>query len=287
MKTILTAALVGFLAAFVGVKMFVPAGQDGLSAARETAYERVMRTGVLRCGYFVAAPYLMKDVQTGKFSGIWHDYTEALAADLGLKVEWAEEMGLGDFPTALNNGRIDAYCAGLWSPGARIKVVNYLDPTAFEAMLPYVRVDDHRFDNDLSLLNNKDIKVSTIDGEGGGMVADEDFPLATKLSLPQLSNMADMFNQVVFKKADVFFTTPSAMLEFEKNNPGKLRALADKPLRVFPVSLAVKNGEDTLRHMLNMAGRNVLYNGKMDKILTKYEGDGERVFWRVTPAYVK
>jgi ABC-type amino acid transport substrate-binding protein len=46
----------------------------------ETGYERVMRTKTLRCGYFAWAPYLIKDANTGKFSGAGHDIIEAMAA---------------------------------------------------------------------------------------------------------------------------------------------------------------------------------------------------------------
>ena len=285
MKHAILSILLGFLAAVAGVKFMLPAKHSN-AATTESVHERVLRTGELRCGYFNASPYFMKDVATGTMSGIWHDFTEAMGKVLYIKIIWAEEVGLGDIPAALNAGRIDMYCGGLWTPGARIRVINYLDPTAFEPMLVYVRANDHRFDNDLSLINSPNIKISTIDGEGGGLIANEEFPKATKASLPQLSNRADMFNQVVFNKADVFINSPASVAEFNKSNPGKLRAISDKPLRVYPVSLAVKNGEDTLRHMLNMAARNVMYNGEMDRILRKYESIPGHDFWRVNPAYL-
>lgn len=41
--------------------------------AHETAYDRIMRTGVIRCGYIPYAPGLTKDLKTGEFGGIFYD----------------------------------------------------------------------------------------------------------------------------------------------------------------------------------------------------------------------
>jgi len=253
--------------------------------AQESAYDRVLRTGTLRCGYAVFAPYMTKDPATGALGGIWHDFTEAIGDHLGLKIVWVEEVGLGEINTALDTGRVDVYCAGLWTAGKRVRVVDYLDASAYEPALAFVRVDDHRFDNDLSLINDPGISVSAIDGEGAGLIAAEDFPKAKSVSLPQMSNYADMFNQVATRKADVTFAAPSGAAVFLKNNPGTLRPILNKPLRIFPVALAVKYGENKLRDMLNQAQKDVIYNGKMDKIIAQNEvnkGD----FWHVAVPYM-
>jgi polar amino acid transport system substrate-binding protein len=251
---------------------------------KETAYDRVMRTGEIRCGYTSYPPYLMKDVTTGVISGIWHDLTEAVADHLGLKIVWAEEVGYSDISIALDSGRIDMYCTGLWTAGKRVRVVNFLKPSAFEPMLAYVRFDDHRFDTNITKINDPNVSISTMDGEGGGLIAREDFPKAKLVSLPQLSTSSDMFNQVVMRKADVVISAPSGVAGFIKANPGSLRPVPSKPLRVFPVSLVVKYGESDLRDMINQAQEDIIYSGKMDKFISMYEvnkGD----FWHVAVPY--
>lgn len=261
-----------------------PRGTGSAPPPRETAYERVLRTGEIRCGYGVFPPYLSKDAKTGAFGGIWYDLTEEVGKQLGLKIVWAEEVGTGDTGAALNYNRIDMYCAGLWPASSRVRAMNFLHPASFDPMLVYVRVDDHRFDNDLSRVNSPDVAISAMDGEGASLIAVEDFPKAKIVSVPQLSSYADMFNNVAMRKADIVVAAPPGAADYIKNNPGKLRPLSDKPLRVFPVSLAVKYGENELRDMLNQAQDNVLYNGTMDKILARYEinkGD----FWRVSKPY--
>jgi polar amino acid transport system substrate-binding protein len=277
---ILLVAVISVAVTMATVFVAMPRQADFSSnAAAETAYARVMRTGEIRCGYAVYAPYFTKDPATGAYGGIWHDFTEAVADHLGLKVVWAEEVGLGDIGTALDAHRIDVFCGGLWTAGKRERSIDFLRPSAFEPILAYVRADDHRFDAGIDALNDPAIRVSSIDGEGGGLVAAEDFPKATMVSLPQMATYADMFNQVVTGKADVLFAAPSGASVFLRNNPGTLRPLPQK-LRVFPVSLAVRYGETDLRDLLDQAQDDVIFNGRMDSILSQYElnkGDFLRV----------
>jgi polar amino acid transport system substrate-binding protein len=270
--------------AFVTGKYAASTNASGAVVVQESAFDRVMRSGTIRCGYAVYAPYFTKDPATGAFGGIWHDFTEAVADHLGLKVVWAEEVGLADVGVALDTGKIDVYCAALWSAGKRVRAVNFLKPSAYEPMLMYVRADDHRFDSSLNDVNDPSVRISTIDGEGGGLIAAEDFPKATQVSLPQLVAQADMFKQVVTRKADIVIAAPSGAAAFTRNNPGVLRPILEHPLRLFSDSLAVRYGEDKLRDMLNQAQDDVIFNGGMEKILSKYEvnkGD----FWRVAKPY--
>ncbi|MBI1309290.1 MAG: transporter substrate-binding domain-containing protein [Proteobacteria bacterium] len=276
--------MAGLIGGLVGVWVLRPVG--GGEGHKESAYERVMRTGVLRCGYIVWAPYITKDPKTGEISGIWHDFTEEIGKVLNLKIVWAEEVTYGDIAASMQSGRVDAFCGGLWAVGERIRVIDFARPITFQPILPYVRTADHRFDHDLSLINSPQVKVSTIDGEAGELVAQEDFPKAQLASLPQLSPASDMFNQVVTGKADVFFANPGSMSTFLANNPGKVRALDVKPLRIFPEAYAVAYGQGDLREMLDKASRALIYQGIVDKIVQKYETPGAG-FWRVAPDYIK
>lgn len=55
-------------------------GANGGKAPKETAFERIMRTGTMRCGYVVWAPYLSVDPKTGQMGGVAYDYTMAPCA---------------------------------------------------------------------------------------------------------------------------------------------------------------------------------------------------------------
>ncbi|MDE2029238.1 MAG: transporter substrate-binding domain-containing protein [Alphaproteobacteria bacterium] len=278
---ILSVAASAAVAAYVASKH-----AGGAASASESAYARVIRTGTLRCGYGVFAPYFTKDLKTGKYGGVIHDVVEAVGNHLGLKIVWAEEVGLGDIATALKTGKIDAYCGGVWSIGKRVRVIDYTDPVFYEPIFVYVRSDDHRFDKNFAALDSSTARVAMIDGEGSSLIAAAEFPKARPVSLPQLSTYADMFNLVVMNKADFLLTAPLGEHTFAKNNPGQLRPL-DKPVRIFPMDgFVISYGEPALRDILNQAQKNIRNNGIIDKILDRYD-PGHTLFWRVAKPYIR
>lgn len=117
------AALIGLLGGFIGAWIFVAVflPQQTPHAHENEAFERVMRTQTIRCGYAAAPPLFIIDPSTRALSGIGHDIIEAVGKALSLKIEWAEEVGWATFPVALASGRIDMFCTGAW-PSAALRV---------------------------------------------------------------------------------------------------------------------------------------------------------------------
>ena len=70
---------------------------------KESAYDRVIRTGVLRCGYFVWAPHFSVNMKDGKKSGVYYDIIEELGKSLNLKIDWSYEYTLGQQVEALKH----------------------------------------------------------------------------------------------------------------------------------------------------------------------------------------
>lgn len=87
---------------------FVPA--QAADKEKESSYDRIMRTGTIRCGYLPYEPYISKDVVSGALSGVTVDYINAVAKRLGLSVDWSEEVNVDQIAPALNYGRIDMVC---------------------------------------------------------------------------------------------------------------------------------------------------------------------------------
>src|ERR1039458_10684502 len=72
-----------------------------------SAKDRVLKRGVIRAGYAIYPPASFKDPNTGKISGICVDVLEEAAKNLGLKVEWTEEVPWGTMIEGLQNERYD------------------------------------------------------------------------------------------------------------------------------------------------------------------------------------
>ncbi|MDR3425089.1 MAG: transporter substrate-binding domain-containing protein [Alphaproteobacteria bacterium] len=250
-----------------------PAGHETVvPTKRETAFERVMRTNTLRCGYGIWAPGLVKDLKTGELSGIFYDYLEAIGKHTGLKIEWTEEVGWADFPTALNNGRIDAMCFGAWPRANMAREVMYTEPIYYLPFYAYVRSDDGRFDHAADKINSPDITISVMDAEMSSLLASTYFPKAKVFSIPQLSDASTLLLNVATGKADVTFTDAWTATAFMKQNPGKLKVVPlDRPLQVFGHTIPVAQGETALVSFLNTATNELIDSGELDVIIKKYE----------------
>ncbi|MGE3769530.1 MAG: substrate-binding periplasmic protein [Bdellovibrionales bacterium] len=263
---VIIAAAVSF-----GVVRYTPQAQT-TAAVDETAYDRIKRSGVIRCGYAPWEGIFTINANTGQPEGLAYDYVSLLANYLSLKVEWVEDTGYANAVTALNAKRIDVFCPGIWPNGSRARQAEFTTPIMFNAAHAFVRSDDTRFDDNLQALNNPAITVASPDGYTAARIAATDFPQAKIFGISQVSGAADQLEAVATGKADVTFVDVAAGQEYMANNPGKLKMVkADKPLRVFPVTLMVSAGESRLREMINTATGEMLYSGAIEKIIRKYE----------------
>jgi polar amino acid transport system substrate-binding protein len=269
---ILLTILLSAAVAFVTSTYIVPRDGSATSFVKESVYDRVMRTGTIRCGYGLWNPSLMKDPNTGQFSGIVYDYVEALGHALNLKIDWAEETAWGDFPVALESGRIDAMCAGVWHNPKRSRVIDYVSPLYYVPFMAYARVDDARFDNNLDAINSPEVTVTMTDGESSSLIADVDFPKVKKVELPKLTEGSVNFLNVADRKADVYLNDLVSFYDFNARNPGKLKIIpSSKPLRLFGVSIATPREQEGFRRMLDNATAELSQNGVIEKIIKKYE----------------
>jgi ABC-type amino acid transport substrate-binding protein len=248
----------------------VPKQKEAVAEAKETAYERVMRTGTLRCGYIVWSPAVIKDVNTGEMSGVIYDIMNEIGKRAGLKVEWNYEVNLATYLEDLNAGKYDVECAGGWPNPQRAKVADYSTPLFYLPSYIYAREGDVRFDNNLAAINSADIKFSSMLGEMGESIRDLWFPKSQNVSVPASSPFSDTVLQVVQGKADVTFTDAASADGFMKANPGKIRQVVSAPVKVVPNNFSVAKGEGELREFLSTASEDLLNDGFVEMTLQKY-----------------
>ena len=271
MKHILT-ILAAVLLSLGAMYLVSPSGAGG-PAVKETAYERIVRTGTLRCGYWNWPPLLSVDSNTGKVSGgIFKDYTEALAESLSLKVEWVKEVGFATFATDLQLGGIDAICGGVWPLAAVGREMDFTTPLFYLPLHVYVREGDTRFEKDIKLLNSKNITFASMDGLVGSKVARKDFPLSREVSIPDIMPVSDIYQILVSGKADALINDVFTSQGFMDANPGSIRVVpTQQPLRFFGNTIGIPKGEYELKRLLDNATEQLLYSGVVDAIIDKYE----------------
>lgn len=244
---------------------------DGTSGFDQQAAE-VLQRGVIRAGYIPYPPGLVKDPNTGKITGIFAETLERAAAGLSLRVEWTEEVGWGTMIEGLKAKRYDIVGSPVWANASRAREADFTIPLFFSGIGVYVRADDHRFDRDPQLLNAATAKIAAIDGEMSSILAASLFPKASIVGSPQTTDNSRILLDVASRRADATFVEPYIAGLYLKQNPGSVRNIvADKPLRVFPNTMMVRQGEPSFKAMLNAALQEQINIGAIDELMAKYE----------------
>lgn len=255
------------------------------TARAETAYERVVRTGVLRCGYIPYDPVIRKDPNTGEISGILADVLTDMTKRLSLKVAWTEEVPFVTAFEGLKNGRYDAVCTALWGWPEQARVGLLVGPMYYYPLGIWVRADETRFTTDRSALNAPDVRISGVDGTFPLDAAKVDFPNAQAVALPQSSDYTQPLMEVVTRKADVTFMDNNIGLRFLAANPGTVRNIAtNPPYRIYGQFILVARGEHDLQAMLQATTNLQILDGTMDRLLKTYEA-GAGGYYRVALPY--
>lgn len=282
MKNILVAVLVAVIAAFATVKITVPQNTAPVTAEtkKESVYDRVMRTGVVRAGYYPWPTYFDVDPNTKVVTGSSIELCDAVFKMIGLKVEYVEISA--NIVQDLDTGKIDTRCAD--SPWA-LQTIKYLDYTsAFYAIPNYfvVRADENRFTT-LSDMGKKEIRFIGLDGDISTEYVQNHFPNATLMTYPIFTDTSQLMLNIATNKADAMILDPAIMATFNAENAGKLKILfQEKPVMLSPIGFSVKKGEEkwfrTLDYAVQMAHR----SGLIDPILDHYDPERTKLS-RIAP----
>ena len=250
----------------------------------KSVYDKVVSSGIIRACYTAFPPALIKDPNTGKLSGIFFETLNKVAQNMGLKVDWSAEVGWGDAIEALNSGKCDIVGSDSWSNSTRGKSAEFIQPVYYSAINAYVRANDNRFDSNVLIANNANYKLATLDGETSQVIAAQNFPNAKTIQLPQLSDVSQLFVNVADGKADMTFQDTATGNQYMKSNPGKIKNVsAKKPIVVYGDVMMVKKGEFAFKSAIDNAIIELLDNGYVDGVISKYESGG---IYRVAMPYV-
>lgn len=268
-KILVASAVIALVVSFIGVNLFSP---NSAGVESKNTMEEVLKRGEIKVGYVIYPPGMMKDANTGKLSGIFHDALEEAGKNIGVKINWVEEVSWGTMIEGLKAGRYDMIGSPVWPSSARATQAAFTTPLTYSVIAAYARSDDTRFDKSFDAINAKNIKISVVDGELSQTIAKEQFPNAEVVSLPQLSDISQSLLNISTGKADVAFVEPYIANEFLKNNPGKIRNVQpNNPLRVNGNSMMIPKGQEAFKAMLNTALEEELNSGFIDQLVKKYE----------------
>jgi ABC-type amino acid transport substrate-binding protein len=191
------------------------------TSSSTSVMDQIVKRGSIRAGYISYPPSLIKDANTGKFSGIYFDVMQEASSRLGIPIEYVEEEDWATMTEAVRTGRVDMVVSGIWPTSARATQADFTVPLYFSSVRAYVRADDDRFDQNVAQINRKSVTIAAIDGEMSSIIATQDFPLAQTRSLPQSTQISQLLLELQTRKADVTFVEPAVASEYMSHNPKK------------------------------------------------------------------
>jgi ABC-type amino acid transport substrate-binding protein len=243
-------------------------------APKESVYERVIRMQTLRCGYIPYSYFFRVDPNTKAMSGVQYDIMGEIGRLMNIKIEWAEELTWATVATSLQTGRVDAFCSGMWIDTQNGKFLAFTQPLFYNAISVYGRADENRI-KAIGDLNNPAIRVVSRDGGTSEIVARQDFPKATVISLPSSISDGEQLEQITTKKADVIFYGDDSMMEAMKANPGKFKdLLPGVKLRTYATAIALPINDPALKNMFDNAVTELRGSKFIDRTLQKYAPAG-------------
>jgi len=253
--------------------------------SNKLVYDRVTSIKVLKAAYLNYPPACMKDTKTGAMSGIFVDVLTKACENLGIKLEWSEEVGWASQIEGLNANRYDIVGSPVWANVVRGTKTTLSTPLYYSGIGVYVRNNDTRFDKDLTKINSPEVKVGTIDGETSAIIADQDYPKAQKYSSTQQTDISQKFLDLVSNKCDVVFAEPYYGYEYLKNNPGTIKNIAaENPIRLFGNCYMFKMNEFQMKQMLDISIQDLINSGYVEKMMQKYE-PSPNLFYRTALPY--
>lgn len=271
MKRFLLTLLIACLTAFAVTRVSMPAG----NAHTETTFERILRTGTIRCGYAVWHPQLIKDPNSGALSGFDYEVMNLVGKTLGLKVEWVEEVGWGVAEQGLKNKRYDIACNSFWGGPTRTKSALYSTPFLYQPLFAVIKKDMPGDTRDYAWLNQDQYRSSVIHGTVYDIVNAAIFPKSKQLDSFDLSTDASVLMDVATGKADFTYLNDTAIQKFLSENPGTL-TLIEKPVTRARGRFLLSPDDVRLKFMIDETLVSLGELGEIDRILAKYMKDNKK-----------
>lgn len=265
--------------------VFLSCTQQQIGENQAKVYDRVVTAEKIQAAYITYPPACMKNTTTGEMSGIFVEVLEKACENLGIELEWTEEVGWAAQIEGLESDRYDIVGSPVWANPVRGTKTTLSSPLYYSGIGIYVRVDDTRFDGDFLQINDPSVKIGTVDGETSDLIARTDFPKAERYTSTQLTDISQKFLDLESKKCDVLFAEPYFAHEYLKNNPGTVKNIAEEqPIRLFGNCYMFKKNEFQMKHMLDVAIQDLINSGYVEKIIQKYE-PAPNLFYRVASPY--
>jgi len=202
----------------------------------------------------------MEFTEGGRRTGFDIELTEALAKEMGKKIEWTDIDFKGLIP-AIVSGRADAAQSAIYITDARKQVVDFTDSYYAGGLVVLTRKDGPI--KTLKDLDGK--KVSVQVGTKSVKYLQDQFPKVTRV---EVEKNQEMFNLVEIGRADAAVTGKPAAKLYAQHHP-ELRVLPEQ-ITTEEYGIAVSKNQPELTKGFNEALKRIKANGSYQKLVDKW-----------------
>ena len=235
-------------------------GSGSASAAGDSAGNpyHLLQPGTLRVGTLSDAPpnVFLKD---GKFTGFDNDLLAAVAAKVGLKVEFVGTE-FSALLAQVNNHKFDAGSSAITITEARKKTVDFGNGYDFG----YFGLDVPAGSPIKGFGQLKGARVVVVQG-----TVQDDYATKEGLDPVRVPDYNSAINQLKAKTADAW-VAPAEIGEKSAQDSGGKIVVAEKQLSSAPTAFAVAKGNDALREALNKGLDEVIADGTWTRLQEQY-----------------
>lgn len=236
---------------------------------QDGTFDRVQKTGVLRAGYFLMEPMIMRD-KDGKLSGEFIDIVEQIAKDMRWKVEY-KQVDLKNFAASLQAGEFDLSVGPTFSSPSRASGASFTRPIiylGYTGVTTADRVDKFKTWDDL---DQPGVRVAVKQGSAIGDYVTRRFKKAQIVSLEQPALSAPL--AAVPAQADVGLMNQVTVFTFLRDNPqaNLKEILADNPVEFTGLCWAVKPGDSRWLEFVNTALKHYEDTGRIAEWEKQYK----------------
>jgi polar amino acid transport system substrate-binding protein len=232
-------------------------GSSAATSAKSNPYH-LQQAGTLRVGTLTDAPpnVFLKD---GKFTGFDNDLLTAVAAKVGLKVQFVGT----DFSSLLaqvNAGRFDVGSSSITITDARKKTVDFGNGYDFG----YFGLDVPAGSSITGFDQLKGKRVVVVQG-----TVQDDYATKNGLDPVRVPDYNTALNQLRTKTSDAWVAPAEIGEKSATDSHGKITVAATQ-ISPAPTAFAVKKGNDALREALNKGLDEVIADGTWTKLQAQY-----------------
>ena len=237
-----------------------------MTAVQARSLDDILADGKIRIGINPNFPNMSVRNAAGEWEGFDIEIGKALAAAIGVEVEWVPTETPQRVPFLVSD-RIDISLGALTRNSERAKLIDFTVPLHTEvlAVLTTEAVEGATWKD----LNREGVTLANMRGNWTVDWIGENMP-AAKLEL--VDTMADTVRLVAQGRANAIVENIDFFMAFTKNYPDvKWRVLPD-PIDVAYCAIGVSQGNENLTEVLNIALFNLHSSGKVNELWEQYYG---------------